>query len=110
VRPRPPNSTGRCRDARLDGAVRVVVAAELTVEIAHDEVAVVARPHPFVDIVLRVAVALETGRVAGGPQGEILAAEMGRRRPGRLLLDRIAVGAGNDIDAPAEIGEVRRIV
>src|SRR5262249_30407353 len=47
------------RNARLDGAVRVVVGVELGGQVVGDEGPVIARTHPLVDIVLAVAVALE---------------------------------------------------
>ncbi len=40
----------------------------------------------------------------------ILAAEMGRRTPGRLLLDRISINPRHHINAPADIGHVGRVV
>jgi hypothetical protein len=97
-------------DARLDRRVRVVVGVGLRGEIVADEVLVVAGPDPLVDVEVAVAVGLEARRIGHRPERQVLAAEMRGRAPRRLLLLGVAVDPGHDVDAPAEIGHVGRVV
>src|SRR5882762_6024932 len=53
---------------------------------------------------------LKSGWVHHRPQRKILTADMCCRAPGGLLLLRISVDPRHDVDTPAEIGAVWRIV
>src|SRR6202790_3646961 len=68
-------------DAWLDRTVRMIIGAELRVQIRGNVFFVVTRRHPFVDVGMTGPVNLEAGRIHYGPEREILAAHMLCRAP-----------------------------
>ena len=63
-------------DTGFDGGVGVVVAVRVRAEVVFDKGAVVACGFPFVILEVRVPVGLEARRIGGGPQRQILAAQV----------------------------------
>src|SRR5229473_4388138 len=93
-------------NARLDRTVRMIIGAELRVQVRRDVFFVVARRHPFVDVGMAGPVNLEAGRIHYGPEREILAADMRGRTPRRLVLAFVAGDSCHDVNAPTEIGTI----
>ncbi len=59
---------------------------------------------------MALAIGLEARRIGRHPQRDVLAAKVGSKRPGRLLLLGVGIHTGHHIDAPADVGHVRRVV
>src|SRR5258708_7984885 len=96
-------------NARLDRTVRMIIGAELRVQIRGDVVLVVARRHPFVDVGMAGTVNLEAGRIHYGPEREGLAADMPCGAPRRPVLAFVAGDPRRAVKSPTEIGPVARM-
>src|SRR5262249_27241592 len=97
-------------NAWFDRRIRVIVGVALRFQVRGDESLVMAGGDPLRNVEVALSIGLEARWIGSAPEREVLATEMGGRAPGGLLLDRIAVDPGHDVNTPADVGHVGRIV
>src|SRR5439155_18625566 len=93
-----------------DRTIGVIIGSALRVQIGRDVLSVIAGCHPLFEVEVAGAMGLKARRIHDRPEREILAAEMCGCAPGRLVLALVACDPCHDVDAPTEIGAVRRVV